>query len=656
MIIRILQRGFSNPWSWVAIACGLATLIYSPGVGGGWLFDDFPNIVDNARIQPKHWGIADLLSAALSSPSSEFKRPLASISFAINTLISGLDPRPMKVTNTAIHLLNGIAAFLVIRLAFAGARRNVERRDGLHAAAVVAMWLVLPINLTAVLYVVQRMESLANLFVLLALWGYFAGRRRMIRHGRGLGTAMTSLLVGSAIGLLAKETAILTPLYAAVAEVILFRGLTRDRKFDWRIAALFLLILVIPGVLGLARLAPILADPDTWATRPFTMSTRLLSELRVVVDYILWSLIPGPSSLSFYHDDFAPSTGWLTPWTTLGSAIVLISMLGIAWHQRNSRPLVSLGIGWFFSCHLLTATVIPLELIYEHRNYFASLGLLLAIVSAARGCAHPDQPTTTSAVRPAEVIMAIAIVYWSALTAYTATRWGNPLSLAEELALRNPRSPRAQYELGRTYVIASRYQLASPYRPAAYRVLERASKLPHSSTLPEQALIFFNAKLGLEGKIEWWQSMTNKLSHRVPSIEDESALLSLTTCAMKDECILPIDRLDTAFSAAMSHPTPSARLLGAYADFAWKMKGDKAAAYSAAQRAVSVEPRESVYRTNLIQLAVANGDRKVAEEQLAALILLNVGGMYDNTIADLRAAINHISVTGQSPEEGSSSP
>ncbi len=40
--------------------------------------------------------------------------------------------------------------------------------------------MLLPINLTGVLYVVQRMESMANLFVLLGLIGYVAGRRRML--------------------------------------------------------------------------------------------------------------------------------------------------------------------------------------------------------------------------------------------------------------------------------------------------------------------------------------------------------------------------------------------------------------------------------------------------------------------------------------------
>ena len=54
-------------------------------------------------------------------------------------------------------------------------------RAKLTAALIAGAWMLLPINLTGVLYVVQRMESLANLFVLLGLAGYVIGRQRMLR-------------------------------------------------------------------------------------------------------------------------------------------------------------------------------------------------------------------------------------------------------------------------------------------------------------------------------------------------------------------------------------------------------------------------------------------------------------------------------------------
>ena len=73
---------------------------------------------------------------------------------------------------------------------------------------------------------------------------------------------------------------------------------------------------------GLAATAA-LCNPSYWATRDFSLRTRLLSEARIVVDYMRWTLLPTPNALSFYHDDFHISSGLLTPWTTLASIALL---------------------------------------------------------------------------------------------------------------------------------------------------------------------------------------------------------------------------------------------------------------------------------------------------------------------------------------------
>jgi len=99
----------------LAIAFLVTTAVYWPGLQGTYLFDDYPNIVDNPGVQPHDTRISSLVQAALSSPSSEFKRPLASLSFAANYLATGLDPYWMKLTNLVIHLLNGWLVFLLTR-------------------------------------------------------------------------------------------------------------------------------------------------------------------------------------------------------------------------------------------------------------------------------------------------------------------------------------------------------------------------------------------------------------------------------------------------------------------------------------------------------------------------------------------------------------
>lgn len=641
------SRGSLGGWMLLA-ALTLAACVYFPGLKGGWLFDDYPNIVDNPGVQPHDATLGSLVRAALSSPSSEFKRPLSSLSFAANYLAAGLDPYWMKLTNLVIHLLNGAVLFLLARALL---RRFRERSQASWLAALIAgAWLLLPINLTGVLYVVQRMESMANLFVLLGLLGYVYARNKL-QDARAEASATwwryalcaASLIVPTAVGLLAKETAVMLPLYAVLVEWVVFGFHGSKKPFDWGIASLFVSVLLVPLIVGLAWLLPGLLDPANWATRDFTLATRLLSEARIVTDYVGWTILPTPKALSFYHDDFVPSSGLLQPWTTLAGLLSLASLFTVALWLRRGRPLVSLGILLFLGCHLLTGTILPLELVYEHRNYFASFGLLLAIIPLLAAPRPSSPPARTAHALPMALPRYVALggllLFWTMQTAQTAYAWGNPLSLAAELADRAPASPRAQYELGRMYIIYSRYVPNSPFTQMAYGPLERAMRLPDSSILPEQALIFMNARMGLPIKRAWWDSMIAKLKARQPGVQDESSLGALTQCAREGLCHLPADLMMDTFQAALSHPAPSARLLATYADYAWSVMHDRELGLQMIEKATTAAPDEPAYWITQTRMLAALGFTDAARSSYRKIEYLNVGGRLDNDLASLRSIV-----------------
>lgn len=661
-------------WWLLLAAFALTVAVYWPGLSGAFLFDDYPNIVDNHGVQPQDASFSSLVGAALSSPSSEFKRPLASLSFAANYLATGLDPYWMKLTNLVIHLLNGLLVFLLTRMllrsvvvgaASAATAHTRETqsiaaeaaptityarstRAGIVAALVATCWMLLPINLTGVLYVVQRMESIANLFVLLGLLGYVEGRRRMLataqpvlndagaprRIGlsseiRGFTLCLGSIVACTGVGVLAKETAVMLPLYAVLIEWTVFRFRARTRQRDHRVIGMFLVVLLLPVVFGLIWLLPQVFDPAYWSTRDFGLRTRLLSEARIVVDYIRWTLLPTPDALSFYHDDFRISHGLLAPWSTLVSIVLLAALVALVIWLRRRKPLMALGIALYFGCQLLTGTILPLELIYEHRNYFASFGLLLAVVPLLA------VPQTSSFALPRHTLLAGLFLCWTALTAFTSYAWGNPLRLAEDLASRAPQSPRAQYELGRTYIIYSHYEPTSSFTRLAYAPLERSAALPNSSILPEQALIFMNSRMHLPLKNAWWDSMIAKLKTRKPGVQDESALGALTQCDREHHCDLPTNRMTEAYLAAMSHPGPSARLLAMYGDYAWNVLEDYALGERMTAEAVKTSPNEVAYRITLVRMLAAQRRNTEASQQLRQLRQLNTGGRLDNDMAKL---------------------
>ncbi|MEX1828656.1 hypothetical protein JNG39_13265 [Luteibacter sp. CQ10] len=616
----------------------ISIALYVPGLSGGFVFDDYPNIVDNTLVQPAHGSISELVAAALSSPSSELKRPLASLSFALNYLASGLDAPAMKATNLSIHVACGWLLFALMLRVFAIARRLSPPRTRMLAAAGLALaWLVLPINLTAVLYVVQRMESTAQLCVLAGLLGYVTFRQRQLRGESGTFALTVVLLLATVIGVAFKETAILLPLYACAMEWILFRFRNGNGKTERGIVALFVLVLLLPMLVGLAVILPRVLSPGAWATRDFTLETRLLSEPRVILDYVVWTLVPSRQGLSFYHDDFLQSTGLLTPWTTLASICTIFGALVFAIAVRRRRPLMALGLLWFFACHTLTATIVPLELIYEHRNYPASIGLLMALCDVwFVGVDSPRRPVRAAVVAAGCLLVA----YWSIFTARTAYAWRAALPLAAELAERAPTSPRAQYEYGRALIIASHYKPESSLVEQARVALQRSASLPGSSVLPEQALIFLNARMSAPIKDAWWESMYRKLATQRATVQDDSSLLALDACVRSGACLLPADKLTHAFELASRDGNGSARLVGAFAQYAWSVLGDRERALTLSAEAVQKAPDEPAYRINYANLLISAGRPDQARNEVEALRRLNLAGRLDADLATLDSRLS----------------
>jgi hypothetical protein len=147
-----------------------AAMVYLPGADGPFLFDDLPNITRNPMVAMKVWGIEPLVDAFFSSSDASWRRGLARVSFALNHFAAGdFDPRAFKLTNIAIHLLNGVLVFLLagalLRTPALAGRLGDSGRDWRPFIALLcaAIWLLHPLQLTSVLYVVQRMTSLGAL-------------------------------------------------------------------------------------------------------------------------------------------------------------------------------------------------------------------------------------------------------------------------------------------------------------------------------------------------------------------------------------------------------------------------------------------------------------------------------------------------------------
>lgn len=615
----------------------LTAMLYWPGLFGGYLFDDDPNFVNNADVHVSSLDWRDWRAAALASPSAELRRPLAMLSLAANYYFTQLDPLPLKLVNLAIHLGNGLLLWAVL-LEVLGFWQRGQRQPPpdatvrLAALALSCAWLLSPINVSTVLYVVQRMESLAQVFVLAGLWLYLRGRRRMLTAGCHHGALLcaTGLAAGCGLGVLCKESAVLLPLYAFLIELTLthFEARTAaERRGLWTIHAL---LLFLPAALGLAWLLPHTLPDAAYAGRPFTLGQRLLTEGRVLVDYVAWTLFPHPDTLSFYHDDIPLSHGWLEPPSTLACAALLAAAAAAAAGLRRRLPLFSLGIGWYLAAHLLTATIIPLELVFEHRNYFASAGLLLAA-----GALVLAIPSRLHLLRWSIPLLTLAV--FGAVTWLRAREWDDPVQFAYSEAFKHPLSPRANYELGRTLTVASGYRPDSKLITPAMEAFQRAAQLPTSGAAPAAALILVAGHAHREVRAEWWTELTGRLEAQPPSAESISALESLSHCQHKGDCPPDTQPLLAAFLAALDHPQPSGRLLAAYGAFAANQLGDYALAERALSEALQRLPITGI-RIDLVQVLLLEGRVEQAGQLLMDLDLATLSSQDRQRITALRTA------------------
>jgi hypothetical protein len=533
----------------------LSVLVYLPGLGGEFMFDDHWNIVNNQSLHID--SPVGLVEAAGSGVAGPLKRPLAMTSFALNHLVSGLEPAGWKIANLAIHLLTGWLVFLVCReLVQALVERDEAVRAEWVAAVVATLWLLHPLNLTAVLYVVQRMTSLAALFSLWAIYLYLRGRVQL--GGGGWRYIYVSIALALPLALLSKETGALVPVLLLLIEWVCFRF---EAPPEHR-RRLFKLFGIIVGLPALVVAAVLLFSPDTllggYASRSFTLGDRLLTEPRVLWFYVQLTFLPRLSALGLFHDDFIVSTTLLSPATTL-PAILAWGLLVIFALTRFCPRVVAFGLLFFLVGHGLESTIFPLELVFEHRNYLPMVGLLLPPVYYLVVHGIPGLATRLPAV-----LLCLFTLWLGFTTALRASDWRSLASFSVAQYQYHPESARSAYQLGRIHAALVDQVVDSQERGAQ---LERAAQLFASSAelRPEFTdglfgLLVLYSRNGLEPTEGMVEELLVRLREQPLNSNTLRQIENLVACYGAGECVLDPGLLERIRLATLSNPGISERM------------------------------------------------------------------------------------------------
>ncbi len=419
-------------------AWGLAALIvlvfviYYPGAKGPFMLDDFSNLLGNRHIQLAELSLSGLEDAAFSTRSGPLRRPVAMVSFALSYYFAGaMEPFAIKIVNVVVHLITVLLLFFLSRHLLARIP-TVDLRPGIlngisvqwAALLITALWALHPLHVSTVLYAVQRMTGLAALFTILGALLYVQGRvcllagklnAACIRIGFGI--------VGCGLlATLSKESGALLPVLLLVIELVFYRfAVGPDIPRSVRTGLMLLLVLpslAIVGYLIYVWVGPLGINP----IRDFNPTERLLTQSRVLFFYLGQLAVPDLGRMSLFHGGVEVSRGLLQPVTTLAAVLGILLLIGVALYALATRRLPALvfAVFWFLGGHLLESTVIPLEMVFEHRNYLPSYGPLFALGYALTQSRliHRLRPKVRYAL-PVVVVLALAsplqlrAFYWS---------------------------------------------------------------------------------------------------------------------------------------------------------------------------------------------------------------------------------------------------
>jgi len=547
---------------WIVLIAAVAA-VYVPGLSGGFVFDDDVNILqnDSLRITSLQW--EGLWSAAMSGHAGPLGRPVALLSFALNLLWLGPNPFYFKLVNLSIHLVNvllvgALARSLCIALETRGAaRKEADALLDWSGWIVAALWALHPINLTGVLYVVQRMTSLSTLFGLAALLVFVRYRESTYQSAVETRRASSAVLTAVAILLLialsafSKESGLLFgPLLIWIeyfAFGFRFNG-ERVHIFGVPLKSLATALLGAACLYIAAFKIPPMVSSAAFANRDFGLRERVLTEMRVVFYYLRLILLPRNSELSLYHDDFVISKSLWDPITTVLSLGGLLGITGIAVALRKIFPPLLFGWGWFLIAHALESTVFPLELVHEHRNYFATVGLFMLL---PLGLLRVRKPELT---RLFSIMLCSYVAVLGFITHVRALQWSNLVDWAALEASNHPGSARANYELARDYAILRSNTGDDRFGQLADEALTQAQNAYLPGVLPYMARIQLSYFRSLQPDPTIVENLKAGLRNGPFYNVNTSVLTSFVTCQIERKCSMPDEQALEILSEALANP------------------------------------------------------------------------------------------------------
>jgi len=331
---------------------------------------------------------------------------------------------------------------------------------------------------------------MAGMFYIMSMYFYLKGRtsaKKSLMISHYILCFITAIL---ALG--SKENAAMLPVSIFFFDLFLIQGLNKEniKKNILILFIVILLFLVLSLILATISTSSSKNLFSGYNIREFTLVERLLTEPRVILFYITLLLYPMPDRLCIAHD-ISISHSLLNPPTTIISILFILGILSLTAIKSRKWPFISYCVIFFFFNHVIESSILPLELIFEHRNYIPSMLFFAPLVILALIAIK-----FFSYRRSMQLIITIFIIMVLIGQGHSAFIrnfiWKTDESLWLDAIDKCPKLPRAYHNLGRYYDNIGKREKALEQYDLALKLQRSPNAMTHHLTYYNMGLIFLS--------------------------------------------------------------------------------------------------------------------------------------------------------------------
>jgi len=342
-------------------------------------FDDFENISNNKRLHLTEVTVESIKKTFHASPnnSNRIYRPVACFSFALNYYFGRDNVFGYHLVNVFIHFITSAFLFLFIyhTLNLASVKEKYSHNAYFISFLATILWASNPVQTQAITYIVQRMASMAAMFYMMAMYFYLKGRTADQVFAKI--SFFFFFFISAILALGSNVNSVMLPFSLMIYDLMLIQGISKE-NIKKTMKPLLLIGLIVLGFGIIYTHGNPFSLLEGYKGRPFTLSERLLTESRIIVFYISVLLYPVPTRLNIAHD-IVLSHSFFGPFSTILSILLIGSIIVVALFLSKKESLLCFCIIFFFLNHIVESSILPLELIFEHRNYLPSMFFFVPI-------------------------------------------------------------------------------------------------------------------------------------------------------------------------------------------------------------------------------------------------------------------------------------